>query len=52
MKILVADDDSTLRNGLAEILREDGHDVTLAADGAKRFALIERNRSTSPSSTS
>ena len=42
MKILVADDDSTLRNGLAEILREDGHDVTLAADGREAIRLIER----------
>lgn len=43
MKILVADDDSTLRNGLAEVLREDGHEVVLAADGGEAIRLIERS---------
>jgi CheY-like chemotaxis protein len=34
MKILVADDDATLRTELSQILRDDGHQVVGAADGA------------------
>lgn len=33
MKVLVADDDETLRAELADLLRSGGHEVTLAADG-------------------
>src|SRR5256886_9817303 len=33
MKILVDDDDAVLRNELADLLREDGHDVVGASDG-------------------
>src|SRR5438034_1363816 len=35
MKILVADDDATLRDELAGLLSEDGHEVVTAADGAR-----------------
>ncbi len=42
MKILVADDDETLRNELAGILREDGHEVVGAADGGEALRAVER----------
>ncbi len=41
MKILVADDDPTLRGELAGLLREDGHSVDTAADGAEALARLE-----------
>ena len=41
MKILVADDDPTLRAELAELLRADGHDVLTAADGAEALERLE-----------
>jgi len=42
MKILIADDDSILRNELADLLREDGHDVVGASDGGEALRLVER----------
>src|SRR5437867_2227116 len=42
MKILVADDDETLRGELAGILREDGHAVVVAADGGEALRAVER----------
>jgi len=42
MKILVADDDAVLRNELAGLLREDGHDVVGASDGGEALRLVER----------
>src|SRR5438445_13224638 len=42
MKILIADDDSVLRAELAGLLREDGHDVVGASDGAEGLRLVER----------
>jgi len=42
MKILIADDDSVLRAELAGLLREDGHDVVGASDGAEALRLVER----------
>lgn len=42
MKILVADDDSTLRDQLAELLREDGHDVSVAVDGGEALRIVDR----------
>src|SRR5438093_35846 len=42
MKILVADDDAVLRNELAGLLREDGHDVVGASDGGEALCLVER----------
>ncbi len=41
MRILVADDDSTLRSELAELLRADGHDVEMAADGGEALVALE-----------
>lgn len=42
MKILVADDDTTLRNELAGLLREDGHEVVTVADGGEALQAVER----------
>jgi len=41
MRILVADDDPTLRTELAELLRVDGHEVQLAADGGEALERLE-----------
>jgi len=41
MKILIADDDAILRNELAGLLREDGHDVVGASDGGAALRLVE-----------
>lgn len=42
MKILVADDDATLRDELAGLLREDGHEVATAADGGEALRTVDR----------
>src|SRR5438309_5890403 len=42
MRILIADDDETLRSELAGILREDGHEVVAAADGGEALRAVER----------
>ena len=39
MKVLIAEDDATMRTGLSEILEGEGYDVVAAADGA---AALER----------
>lgn len=41
MKILVADDDLTLRTELAELLRADGHEVQIVADGGEALERLE-----------
>ncbi len=41
MKILVADDDPTLRSELAELLRGDGHEVHVASDGREALERLE-----------
>ncbi len=41
MRILVADDDATLRSELAELLRGDGHEVEVAADGEQALGRLE-----------
>ncbi len=41
MKILVADDDLTLRAELGELLRSDGHEVTVVADGGEALERLE-----------
>src|SRR5436309_13012174 len=40
-KILVAADDAGLRNALAGVLREDGHDVVGPSDGGECLRLVE-----------
>lgn len=41
MKILVADDDPTLRSELTELLKQDGHIVQIAADGGEALQKLE-----------
>jgi len=43
-RLLVVDDDPAFRDGLAETLRDLGHDVTEAADGEAGLALFEASR--------
>jgi DNA-binding response OmpR family regulator len=40
-RILVVEDDPGLRDTLAEVLRDDGHDVRVAEDGEAALATIE-----------
>jgi CheY-like chemotaxis protein len=39
--LLVVDDDDDVREMLAEVLRDEGHTVRVACDGARGLALIE-----------
>lgn len=39
-KILITDDEKSLRQAMAQILREEGHDVLEAADGEQGLKLI------------
>lgn len=41
MRLLVADDDATVRSELSELLREEGHEVDTAADGAEAMRKLE-----------
>jgi DNA-binding NtrC family response regulator len=40
--ILIVDDDETMRDALAEVVRDLGHSVCLAANGAAALELVER----------
>jgi DNA-binding NtrC family response regulator len=42
--ILIVDDDETMRDALAEVVRDLGHSVALAANGAMALELVERER--------
>jgi two-component system, NtrC family, response regulator AtoC len=42
-KVLVVDDEANLRKVLATLLRRNGYDVTVAADGEQGLAEIEKN---------
>jgi DNA-binding NtrC family response regulator len=44
LEILVADDDSTIRRTVAEVLRDRGHRVQEARDGSEAKALVEKER--------
>jgi len=41
LKVLVADDDATMREELAALLSEDGHIVRVAADGQEAMRILE-----------
>jgi len=43
MKLLIIDDEKSIRNTLKEILEFEGHEVFLAADGAEGLALATSN---------
>lgn len=40
--ILIVDDDETMRDALAEVVRDLGHSVCLAANGTIALELVER----------
>ena len=42
MKLLVADDNTTLREELAALLRDDEHEVITASDGGEALRIVER----------
>ncbi|WP_028221273.1 sigma-54-dependent transcriptional regulator [Paraburkholderia oxyphila] len=42
--ILIVDDDETMRDALAEVVRDLGHSVCLAANGTMALELVERER--------
>ena len=44
MKILVIDDERSIRNSLKEILSEEGYDVDVAEDGAQGCAMVEKEK--------
>ena len=41
--ILLADDEATLRNNLAEVLREEGYDVIACPDGSEALRALKHN---------
>jgi len=41
MKVLIAEDDALIREGLAEILQKEGYQVVQAADGEQALALFD-----------
>jgi two-component system, cell cycle response regulator CpdR len=41
-RILIAEDDDAIRNLIVRALREDGHDLTAAADGALALDALSR----------
>ena len=43
-RVLVADDDPTLRDLLSEIMADDGHEIDPAADGDEAIAAMTRQR--------
>ena len=45
-RVIVADDDETLRTLLSETLREEGFEVLLAADGLEALELYQKNANT------
>ncbi len=44
MKILIIDDERSIRNSLMEILQDEGYDVDVAEDGAQGCAMVEKEK--------
>jgi DNA-binding NtrC family response regulator len=44
MKILVIDDERSIRNSLKEILSDEGYDVDVAEDGAQGCTMVEKEK--------
>ena len=44
MKILIVDDERSIRNSLKEILSDEGYDVDVAEDGATALAMVDKER--------
>ena len=44
MKILIVDDERSIRNSLKEILGDEGYDVDVAEDGMTALAMVDKER--------
>ena len=44
MKILIIDDERSIRNSLKEILADEGHDVDVAENGAQGCAMVDKEK--------
>lgn len=44
MKILIIDDERSIRNSLKEILADEGYDIDVAEDGAQGCAMVEKEK--------
>ncbi len=44
MKVLIVDDERSIRNSLGEILTDEGYEVEKAEDGASALALVEKEK--------
>ena len=44
MKILIIDDERSIRNSLKEILSDEGYDIDVAEDGAQGCAMVEKEK--------
>lgn len=44
MKILIVDDDRSVREALAKVLQDEGYEVVLAADGVEAVERFDRNQ--------
>ena len=44
MKILIIDDERSIRNSLKEILADEGYDVDVAEDGAQGCARVDKEK--------
>ena len=44
MKILIIDDERSIRNSLREILADEGYDVDVAEDGAQGCAMVDKEK--------
>jgi Response regulator containing CheY-like receiver, AAA-type ATPase, and DNA-binding domains len=44
MKILIVDDERSIRNSLKEILSDEGYDVDVAEDGAVALAMVDKEK--------
>lgn len=44
MKILIIDDERSIRNSLKEILTDEGYDIDVAEDGAQGCAMVEKEK--------
>ena len=44
MKILIVDDERSIRNSLKEILGDEGYDVDVAEDGQSALAMVDKER--------
>ena len=44
MKILIIDDEKSIRNSLKEILMDEGYDVDVAENGAQGCSMVEKEK--------